>query len=209
MHSLAARQIGVVTVFVAALCFLAFGAETALAQGAAEAFVREDTGKALAILKDKSLSEADRHARMGELMTSFLDLKRMAIFTLGRAAGTASLADIDAFVAAYRGFALASYSAELGGYMGQTLRITGSAQRSPGDTIVNAVVLNPTDRSDPPAPMSFRVLDEGGGKFALVDASIAGVWFTLAQRDDFAGFLSQNGGEVSKLTAHLKDLATK
>jgi ABC-type transporter MlaC component len=85
--------------------------------------------------------------------------------------------------------------------------MTNVAQRAPGDYIVNAVVSDPADTSDPPAPVSFRVLDEGAGKFALVDASVEGVWFTLAQRDDFKGFLDHNGGKISGLIAHLNDLA--
>jgi phospholipid transport system substrate-binding protein len=188
-------------------CLLTAGAAHAQVQSAAETFVRQDADKVIAVLNDKSLGEADKRARVAVLMTSLLDLKRMAMFTLGPAAKTASPADLDAYVAAYREFALANYAAELSGYMGQSLQLTGAAQRAPGDFIVNATVADPSDKSDPPSPVSFRVLDEGGGKFALVDASIAGIWFTIAQRDDFTGYLSQNGGDMGKLVAHLKALA--
>jgi phospholipid transport system substrate-binding protein len=188
-------------------CFLTAGAGRAVAQSAAESFVRQDADRVIAVLKDRSLSEADKRARVSGLMESLLDLKRMAMFTLGPAAKSASPAELDAYVAAYRDFALANYAAELSGYMGQSLQLTGAAQRAPGDYIVNATVADPSDKSDPPSPVSFRVLDEGGGKFALVDAAIAGIWFTIAQRDDFTGFLSQNGGDMAKLVAHLKALA--
>jgi phospholipid transport system substrate-binding protein len=201
------RRIPVAAIVIAVATSIASGSGSASAQSAAEAFIQQDTDKALAILKDKSLSDSDKRVRVENLMATLLDLRRMALFTLGSAAKTASAGDIDAFVAAYREFALANYSTELMGYMGQTLRMTSATQRAPGDYVVNAVVADPTDRSEPPAAVSFRVLDEGGGKFALVDASLEGVWFTLAQRDDFSGFLGQNGGDISRLVAHLKDLA--
>jgi len=209
MNMRAARKTGMMpAAFAGALtCFLTAGTGEALAQGAAESFVRQDADKVIAVLGDKSLGEAEKHARVAGLMASLLDLKRMALFTLGPAARTASPADLDAYVAAYRDFALANYAAELSGYMGQSLQLTGAAQHAPGDYIVNATVADPSDKSDPPVPVNFRVLDEGGGKFALVDASVAGIWFTIAQRDDFTGYLSQNGGDMGKLIAHLKALA--
>lgn len=181
----------------------------AAAQTPAETFVQQGTGKALAILGNKTLNDAQRRDQIATLMTSLLDLKRMALFTLGPAVKSASPADLDTFVAAYRDFALATYEAELGGYAGQTLSVTGSTERAPGDTIVNAVVDDPNDKSDAPAQVSFRVIDEGQGQLALVDASVEGVWFALAQRDDFTGYLGQNGGEVTKLAAHLKDMAAR
>jgi len=186
---------------------LLFAPAPARAQTPAESFVQQGTSKAIAILGDKTLSDAQRQDQVARLMTSLLDMKRMALFTLGPAVKSARPADLNAFVAAYREFALATYEAELGGYSGQTLNVTGSTERAPGDTIVNAVVNDPNDKSDAPAQVSFRVLDEGQGQLALVDASVEGVWFTLAQRDDFTGFLGQNGGDVTKLAAHLKDMA--
>jgi phospholipid transport system substrate-binding protein len=182
-------------------------AQAAGANTAAEVFVQQSAGKALAILKDTTLSETGKHARVEDLMSSLLDLKRMAMFTLGPAARTASPADLDLYIHAYHDFARASYSTELSAYMGQSLKVTGSSQRVAGDFIVNAQVSDPNDTSDGPTPVNFRVLDEGGGRLALVDASVAGVWFTVAERDDFRGFLSQNGGDVSKLAAHLKELS--
>jgi phospholipid transport system substrate-binding protein len=181
----------------------------AWSQTPAESFVQQGTAKAIAILADKTLSNAQRQEQIANLMTSLLDLKRMALFTLGPAVKSANPVDLDAFFAAYRTFALATYEAELGGYSGQTLNVTGSSERAPGDTIVNATVVDPNDKDDAPAQVSFRVLDDGQGHFALVDASVEGVWFTLAQRDDFTGFLGQNGGDVTKLAAHLKEMAAQ
>jgi phospholipid transport system substrate-binding protein len=178
-------------------------------QTPAESFVEQGTAKAIAILGDKTLGEGQRNEKIAQLMTSLLDLKRMALFTLGPAVKSASPADLDTFVSAYRDFALANYEAALGGYSGQTLTVSGSTERAPGDYIVNATVTDPSDKADAPAQVSFRVLDEGQGQLALVDASVGGVWFTLAQRDDFTGFLGQNGGGVAKLAAHLKEMVAQ
>lgn len=181
----------------------------ACAQQGAEAFVQQNTGMAVTILSDRALTPAEKREKLEGLMSTMLDLNRMALFALGPAAKTTAAADLDSFLAAYRQFALASYTSELGAYTGQNVRVTGSQERAPGDFIVSASVVDPGDAKGPATPISFRVLDEGAGKYALVDASVEGVWFTLAQRDEFAGFLSQNGGDVAKLAAHLHDMQTQ
>jgi ABC-type transporter MlaC component len=58
-------------------------------------------------------------------------------------------------------------------------------------------------------PVAFRVAEEDGGKFAVVDASVAGIWLGLAQRADFGGYLSQHSDSVPMLTEHLKDITAK
>jgi phospholipid transport system substrate-binding protein len=196
----------IVTIAVAA-CLVSLDQARASSQSPAEAFVQQGADGALRILRDGALNDVQRNDGMQSLMSSFLDLKRMALFTLGSAARTASASDTAAFVSAYRDFALANYTTELSAYMGESLQITGSSERAAGDFIVNAEVIDPNHKAETPTPVSFRVLDEGAGKYALVDASVAGVWFTLAQRDDFSGFLGQNGGDITKLAAHLKDLS--
>lgn len=193
----------------AAISLLPFCVSANAQNHGAEAFIEQNTSSAISILKNQALSQSEKRSRMEALISSLLDLKRMALFTLGPAAKTAPPADIEAFIVAYRDFALANYTAELSGYTDQVLQVTGSMQRAPGDYIVNGVVRDPRNKTEEPAEVTFRVLDEGNGKLSLVDAAVEGVWFTLAQRDDFTGFLGQNGGDVAKLAAHLKSMANR
>jgi phospholipid transport system substrate-binding protein len=110
----------------------------------------------------------------------------------------------------YKAFTIASYGSQLNGYGGETLKVTGSSERAPGDYIVNAVVMDPSAPNDPmQVPVAFRVADEGGGKYAVVDASVAGIWLGLAQRADFGGYLSRHGNSVPALTDHLKEVTAK
>jgi phospholipid transport system substrate-binding protein len=190
---------------VVAATFL-FAAEPTHAQGTPDGFVKREVDQGIGILANKSLGDADRRAQIETLLASLLDMRRMALFTLGPAARTAPPADVEAFVEAYRTFALANYESQLGAYNGQMLQVKGAKARGADDYVVTAFVLDPNDKAGPPTEVDFRVLGEGG-KFAVVDASVEGVWFTLAQREDFMSFLSQNGGSVPKLVDHLKALA--
>ncbi|HEY4113654.1 MAG TPA: ABC transporter substrate-binding protein [Rhizomicrobium sp.] len=172
-----------------------------------EQFVQQGADSGIAILKDKSLSDTDRKARLEAFLKSLLDFRRMAIFTLGAAASSASPDDVSAFVDAYTQFSVANYYSDLGGYGGQWIEVTNAVPRADNDFIVTAAIHDAATPNAPPSLISLRVLDEGNGKFAVVDASVQGVWFAVAQRDEYAAFLKQNGGNVTALTAKLRDKA--
>jgi len=193
---------------------LSFGAAVAMgplatiarAATPVETFVQQSIDQGIAILKNKTLSDAERRAQVRDILFRLIDAKKIGLFALGSARGKASQADLDAYVDAFKAFTVASYESRLSGYDGQALKITTSTARAPGDYLVTAALVDPSDPQDTDSlQIVFRVLDEGG-KFAVVDASIAGVWMGLAQRDDFSSFLSQHGESVLALTAHLKEM---
>lgn len=173
---------------------------------AVQAFIQTNVDHGIAVLKDKSLSPAAQREQVREILSNLLDTKKIGLFALGKDRAEASQADLDAYVAAFNRFMIESYVTRLDGYGGQSLKVTGVIDHAPGDYVVTAVLVDPAAPTDPdPLQVAFRVLDEGG-KFAVVDASIAGVWLGLAQRDDFVGYLGQHGDSVPQLTAHLKQM---
>ena len=174
-----------------------------------ETFVQGGIDQGIAVLQNKTLSDAERRAQVRALLFRLIDAKKIGLFALGAAGANASHADLDAYLDAFKAFTIASYESRLSGYDGQALKITASMERAPGDYVVTATLIDPSDPQDTsPMQVVFRVLDEGG-KFALVDASIAGVWMGLAQRDDFGSFLAQHGESVSALTAHLNAMTAQ
>jgi phospholipid transport system substrate-binding protein len=184
-------------------------AAPAYAQTPVETFVQQSINRGIAVMKDKSLDDAARRQQIGALLDEVLDTRKMALFMLGNQEQAAS-SDLDVYAEAYKAFTVANYASQLNGYGGQTLRVTGSVQRAPGDYIVNAAVVDPAMPNDPdPLPVAFRVAEEGGGRFAVVDASIMGIWLGLAQRAEFGAYLSQHGGDIAALSAHLQERAAK
>lgn len=189
---------------------MALAASPARADDAgAKAFVQTNIDKGIAILKDKALPKAEQRQQVRELLSHLLDTKKIGLFALGAARAHASQADLDAYVAAFNTFMIESYVTRLSGYGGQSLKITGVIDHAPGDYIVTAVLVDPSAPDDPdPIRVMFRVLQEGD-HYAVVDASIAGVWLGLAQRDDFVSFLGQHDNSLPELTAHLKEMTAK
>lgn len=185
----------------------AIGASSVYAATPAEAFVSDNIQKGLGILNNPQLTAAQRSEQFEHLLLDMIDMKRIAVFTLGQYARTASPADLDAFAAAFQSYSVAVYRSYLGAYAGQTLKVTGSSQRAPDDFIVTTVMIDPKDHSgQPPLEVDFRVRTDSG-KPELTDFSVMGVWLALSQRDQFGAFLAQNHGDIQTLIAHLHSVA--
>ena len=172
----------------------------------AEAFVAVNIQKGLAILDNQTLSAQERSERFQDLLLGITDIKRIALFTLGQYAGTASQDDRDAFTASFQDYSVAVYRSYLGTYAGQTLKIIGSRERSPTDFIVATRVVDPNQSNGPPLEIDFRVRTDTGQP-EVTDLGIAGIWLAVEERDQFGSFLAQNHGDVRTLAAHLSTVA--
>lgn len=205
---------------VLALCIavagLVAGALPAAAQNAAgiagaETYVRDNVQKGLSILNDRALPEAERRNQFRDFLTSLTDIRRIAVFTLGAARRTASPAQVDSFVGAFRNYAVAVYESRLKAYAGQYLKVTGGTEHGPGDYIVKTNLVDPTGRTEQqgePIEVDFRV-DGANGHYVVIDAAIAGVWLALEERDQFTAFLEENNGNLGALIAHLDMLTNR
>jgi phospholipid transport system substrate-binding protein len=205
LHSapLMRRAVLVLAVLFAAPLLMAKPA--AAAQNAAESFVDDNIHKSLDILRDKRLNTIQRRDQFETLLLGLVDVRRIAVFTLGQYRRTAPPDDVEAFVAAFKNYVSATYQSYFARYTNQTLKVTGSTERSPTDFIVQTQLIDPNS-SQPPAEVDFRVRTDTG-KPVLVDVAYQGIWLSLEQRDQFVSFLGQNNGNVRSLIGHLSELA--
>ncbi len=183
----------------ACVALVALGsAGPALADRDAEVFAQGLIDKGVSILRNTG--DPQRRAKFREFILQYADARKTAMFTLGNYRRSATEADVESFVQAFTDFATAVYESRLDQYKGQTLKVTGSIDNKPGDITVNMVVVDPGARE--PLRVAFRVLGSGGS-YRFVDIQVSGIWLSVEQRDQFAGYLSKNKGSVPSLTAHL------
>jgi len=170
----------------------------------AEAFVQQNVDRGYEILNSTTLSDEQRRSQFRDFMLSLTDARRIGMFTLGPYANKASKEEVEAFIAAFSEYAIAVYETRLGKYKGQTLRVTGSAQRAADDVVVNAELVDPKTPNAQPYKAAFRVRKTSDGRPIVTDMQVEGIWLALSQRSDFTGFLQQRGGRVSELTSDLQ-----
>lgn len=186
-----------------------FAATSASAESGAEAFVRNNVQRGLTILNNHGIPDAQRRAQFREFLTSLTDIRRIALFTLGSARRTTTPQETEQFVNAFREYAVAVYESRLSAYSGQTLRVTGATERAPGDDIVTTVLVDPhAANQGEPIEVDFRVASNDG-HYVVIDASIAGVWLALEERDQFTAFLQENHNSVPALIFHLDALTRR
>jgi len=185
------------------------GAPVNAAVNPSEAFVQSNIDKGYAILNNSALSAQARRDQFRQFLLTLTDLKRIAAFTLGPAARTASESDKAAFYDAFEDYAVAVYDVHLSKYRGQTLKVTGSQERSADDVVVNADVVNPAKPDAEPVKVAFRVRKAPDGHLIVTDMQVEGVWLSISERADFESYLQQHGNSVSSLIAHLKTAAQK
>ena len=186
-------------------------AQTSPGLSGAENYVSANVQRGLTILNNRSLPDTQRREEFRDFLTSLTDLRRIAVFTLGGARRTASPTEINAFVDAFRNYAVSVYESRLKAYAGQSLKVVGGREHGPGDYIVQTILVDPTGRTEQqgePIEVDFRV-DNSAGRFVVIDVAIAGVWLALEERDQFTAFLEENGGNLNALITHLNELATR
>lgn len=172
----------------------------AWAANPAETFISGNIQAGFDILNDQGISAAQRRERFASFLIRLTDVKRVALFLLGRYAAAVPQGDLDAYVAAYQDYVLAVYQSYFARYAGQSLHVMSSRERAPGDFVVTT---NLVGAGTAPMEVDFRVRTDGPAP-VLVDLGIAGVWLALAQRDEFLAVMAQNNGDIKALTAHLR-----
>jgi phospholipid transport system substrate-binding protein len=173
-----------------------------------EQFIANNVQKGLSILNERGLSDAQRREQFSRFLLNLTDMKRIALYTLGQYRRGASQADLDQFSNAFQDYAVSVYQSYFARYSGQTLKVIGSAPGSSStNEIVRTVLVDPSDRTgQPPPEVDFRVYFDRGAPTVL-DFSYGGIWLAETERNDFSGFLGQNGGDIHALVSHLGVLA--
>ncbi len=120
---------------------------------------------------------------------------------LGKYARTITPDQRQRFSAAFRIYAEGVYQNRIDDYHGETLKVTGSTVRKPGDVIVNTVISG--GEVGQPLPVSWRVMG-GGASWKVVDVQFKGVWLAITQQQDFVSTIDNAGGNVDVLITQLQ-----
>ncbi len=181
-------------------------AASAQTEKTAESFIAENITKSLAILNNAALTAPQKSQQFESLLLGITDTKRIALFTLGSYAQSATPDEREAFAAAFQDYSVAVYRSYFNLFNGQTLTVTGSTLRGPDDVIVTSRMSDASGGA--PLVIQFRVRSDTG-KPVVTDIGFTGIWLAVSQADTFAAYLHAHGGSVSALTANVKEIAAK
>jgi ABC-type transporter MlaC component len=193
---------------IGSLGFLALGAAAADARAGntAEAFVQANIDRSYTILNDEGLGASERELQFRGLLLSIVDVRRVAVFTLGPYARGAAQGSIDQFELAFADLIAAVYLRGLTSYT--ALKVTGSTERAQDDAVVH-VAADRTSGTSSRLSIAFRVRRSQDGRQMITDLQIEGAWLALVQRAEFMAYLQQHGGDIAALALQVQSVAAR
>jgi phospholipid transport system substrate-binding protein len=145
------------------------------------------------------ISAPERLARFRSLLQQDFDIAGIGLFALGRYRSSATPQEQQEFFRLYPDFTIQAFRFRLNGYGGASFRVTGSRVVG-ADTVVNSEIA----RGDGNRIALDWYLTDTNGQFRITDLAVGGVSMRLALRDQFASWISNNGGRFAALLAVLR-----
>lgn len=170
----------------------------ALSGGQAESLVTSavnDINKIIASGKSQNAMLRDFDRVFGR----YADVNIIALTTLGAARRSASKAEINAYVSAFRGYFTRKYGRRFNEFVGGEINVTGSRASKGNIEVLSKAKL----RGRAPFNVSWLVSDRSGSA-KIFNIIIEGVNTLTSERAEIGAMLDRRGGDVSKLTADLK-----
>ena len=163
---------------------------------AAATFIQK-AGTELAQVVSGAESVAEKRQRLMPFLDRTVDVDGIARFCLGRYWRAATPEQQAEYVRLFRVVLANGVAGRLGDYEeGMTTVTTGRPDVRPDGIYVPTTV----KRGDnPPNKVTWLVIRSDDGGFRIADVTAEGVSLRLTQRNDYASFLSRNGGNVATL----------
>lgn len=200
-----------ITTFKTALASIALvsTAGLAFADEKTEAYVQENANNVLSSLNAPGVTVEERRAKFQQYMEEFSNLDAVAKFVIGRYSRQFTEDELEAYIAAFRTYALAVYEFYFNEYKGQAVEVTGSLDRNARDSIVDTTIL----RADGEAlTVRWRVLQRGG-EYQVVDIALNAdgnlIWLAIEQQAQFLSILDQNNGSAYALIDKIESMTAE
>lgn len=162
----------------------------------AEAFIKATGDEVIAALKDGSATGANAEGWFREMLGRTLDIDTMGRFTLGRFWRSASPAQREDFIDAFRENLVSVYSRRLQEYSGENFRVIGSRPEGRKDTMVTTEI---TSQSGQSIDADWRVRGQDDGSYRVIDFVVGNVSLLASQRSEYASVIQRNGGSIDAL----------
>ena len=185
------------------LLTLGMGQGLAAPAGDPAAFVDQLIHGDLQSLSDKQLSDQERERRFATILDRDFDLPRIARFVLGRYWNGAAEPDRQGFVNSFKRWTVHAYSSRFSGYSGDGVKVTSARPES--ETMFTVASEVAVTSGAPPITIHWRVRDDKGDGYKVVDVDFGGISLLLLEREQFTSLLEQSGGTVAGLTHALDE----
>ncbi|HEX3984664.1 MAG TPA: ABC transporter substrate-binding protein [Acidisoma sp.] len=191
------RRRSVMTFLAAALPLagsLAVGARAYADDLSAARSLIQSTGSQLLNVINSSASDTQKAASMRQLVSGAVDVDGVARFVIGRFWREATPAQQQDYMQTFRQLLVYAVTGQASTFQGAKFTVDGAAERDVGIVVDT----NVTVPGKPQALVQWVVAVVGGSP-KIVDIIAEGTSLRLTERNDYAGVISQHGGQIQPL----------
>lgn len=170
-------------------------------QDQARNFVRGLADNAVAALTQPGTPDAQREARIRQLLTDYFAVDAIGQWVLGRYWASATPEQREQYLKLFRDMIVVTYRDKFKRYSGETLEISDVVAEGDGDAIVQTEIGRPG--AGDPINVGWRVR-AAAGRMQIVDVIVEGVSMSQTQRSEFGSVISRGGGDVSVLLEQMR-----
>ena len=165
-------------------------------------FVKALGDRAINLLTQSKVSDEQQETRFRLLLREGFAVDKIGRFVLGKYRRKATSEELDEFLKLFEDYIVSLYSSAFRNYSGETFAVSRVVKtRSARDTMVVTHINPETDPN--PTKVVFQVR-YSKDVYKILDVKIQGVSMIVTQRDEFTGFIRNNGGKVSALITALR-----
>ena len=166
------------------------------------AFVKALGDRAINLLTQSQVSDEEQETRFRLLLREGFAVDKIGRFVLGKYRRKATSEELDEFLKLFEDYIVSLYSSAFRNYSGETFAVSRVVKtRSARDTMVVTHINPETDPN--PTKVVFQVRNSKD-VYKILDVKIQGVSMIVTQRDEFTGFIRNNGGKVGALITALR-----
>jgi phospholipid transport system substrate-binding protein len=154
----------------------------------------ESTGNQMVAIINSSAGPAQKQAQFQRLVFANVDVDGVARFVLGRFWRIATPAQQQTYLETFRQLLVYAVTGQTSSFQGATFTM-GSVTQQPVGIVVGTTVNVP---GKPPATVQW-VVAMMNGQPKIIDILAEGTSLRLTERNDYAGVISQHGGQIQPL----------
>lgn len=159
-------------------------------------FVQDLGNKAIAIIKDQSLTPEQHNNQYRTLLHDAFDVPTIAHFVIGRTWNTATPEQQQEYMKLFEELVIKIYGDRLNFYSGEGFKVTSVRSENNQDSVVLSQITHADGSTS--TPVDWRVRDENG-KLAIIDVVVDGVSQSVTQRQEYASVIQRDGGKIDGL----------
>lgn len=158
---------------------------------AALAFAKQVVHGAVDVLRDSSLSIAERNAKLEKQLRAGFDLDYISRFVLGRHWRKATPEEREAYRKLFADFTISTYSGRLDEYANEEVVFGAARPAGKRDVLIEGQIVR---RAGDPLVLEWRIRKRAEG-FKVIDLKVEGISLAISQREEFSSVVQQNGIE--------------